>query len=144
MCVSFDSLGRESKMNEIGGNGDDLNDSNRIITAVRVRPLSATETQEKKHLIVSLGDGIGDVNILNPKFFSLNQSEKEKPLHERQFSYDFMFWSIPHLNSSRYSGQLEIYEKVGQPIIRNCLAGLNCSLFAYGEIFLHFSSSHPL
>lgn len=121
-------------MTEIGGKEeDDLHDSNRIVTAVRVRPLSATETQEKKQLIVSLGDGKGDVIILNPKFFNLNQSEKEKPLHERQFSYDFMFWSIPHLNSSRYSGQLEIYEKVGQPIIRNCLAGLNCSLFAYGK-----------
>jgi hypothetical protein len=120
-------------MNE---NGDD--DSNRIITAVRVRPFSAKETQEKKHLIVSLGDGIGDVNILNPKFFSLNQSEKERPLHERQFSYDFIFWSLPHVNSSRFSGQLEIYERVGKPIIRNCLAGLNCSLFAYGQYLVVF------
>jgi hypothetical protein len=108
-------------------------DSNRILTAVRVRPLSSAEANTGKKVILSLGNREGDVNIINPNFLNSNHSEKEKQLHERQFSYDYLFWSIPKINSSRYSGQVEIYEKVGKPIIRNCLAGLNCSLFAYGK-----------
>lgn len=119
-------------MSDSRGDQEQHDSSNRIVTAVRVRPLSLQEINDGKKLIVSLGNGEGDINILNPKFFNLNQSEKEKLLHERQFTYDYMFWSIPNIYSNRFSGQLQIYEKVGKPIIRNCIAGLNCSLFAYG------------
>jgi hypothetical protein len=122
-------------MNEIDNENGSMN-SNRILTAVRVRPLSSSEANDGKKVILSLGNGEGDVNIVNPNFLNSNQSEKEKQLHERQFSYDYLFWSIPKIHSSRFSGQIEIYDKVGKPIIRNCLAGLNCSLFAYGKSLL--------
>jgi hypothetical protein len=96
--------------------------------------MSSSELGDNRKLILSLGNGPGDVTILNPKYFqSQGQSEKEKILHERGFSYDFMFWSVSP-SDPRYFGQSEIYESVGKPIIQNCLSGLNCSLFAYGML----------
>jgi hypothetical protein len=33
---------------------------------------------------------------------------------------------------AEYSSQVDIYEKIGKPIIENALSGFNSSLFAYG------------
>ena len=130
------------------------NDNNRIITAIRVRPLSSNELLEKRNLIVSLGkNNDHDIQIINPKYLNQNEKEKErtinekdKVINERQFSYDYIFWSIRNTTSSNgtpndipFYDQLDIYVKVGKPIIVNCLNGLNCSLFAYGKVDIFFS-----
>lgn len=33
--------------------------------------------------------------------------------------------------------QFDIFELVGSPLVENCLAGFNSSIFAYGQVFYH-------
>lgn len=111
------------------------NGSNKVVTAIRIRPLSSSEISDNRKLVLSSGTRESELVILNPKFYQqMHQNEKDKVLNERLFSYDYIFWSLKNENL-RYSGQSDIYLRVGKPIIQNCLAGLNCSLFAYGEWF---------
>lgn len=109
------------------------NDSNRVIAAVRIRPRSAAEISDDRKVVVSLGQRDGDLTILNPRFYlSKAQSEEEKKLNERTFSYDYSFWSV-NKQDPEYYDQQQIYEKIGRPIVHSALEGLNCSLFAYGQ-----------
>jgi hypothetical protein len=34
--------------------------------------------------------------------------------------------------------QLDIFELIGVPLVENCLAGFNSSIFAYGQVYFHF------
>jgi hypothetical protein len=83
------------------------------------------------------------IQILNPVFFkSSTQTEKLRKLEEREFSFDYTFWSLDDASEgmseggsggvAEYSSQVDIYEKIGKPIIENALSGFNSSLFAYG------------
>ncbi|KAK2454035.1 kinesin protein KIN-12B [Trifolium repens] len=42
---------------------------------------------------------------------------------------DFTFDSVAHMDST----QLDIFELIGVPLVENCLAGFNSSIFAYGQ-----------
>ncbi|CAJ2677536.1 unnamed protein product [Trifolium pratense] len=43
--------------------------------------------------------------------------------------HDFMFDSVAHMDST----QLDMFELIGVPLVENCLAGFNSSVFAYGQ-----------
>ena len=34
--------------------------------------------------------------------------------------------------------QMDIFELVGAPVVENCLAGFNSSVFAYGQVMSNF------
>lgn len=37
--------------------------------------------------------------------------------------------------------QLDIFQLVGVPLVENCMAGFNSSVFAYGQVFFYLSST---
>ncbi len=51
--------------------------------------------------------------------------------NERIFNFDFNFYSVAP-EHPLFSGQADIYEAVGKPIVEDCLNGVNSALFAYG------------
>ena len=111
----------------------EIEDSNRVIAAVRVRPRSTGEEADNNRVIISLGKRKGHLTILNPRFYLLKaQSEEERKINERTFCYDYSFSSV-NKDDKDFSGQQAIYENIGRPIVRSALEGLNCSLFAYGQ-----------
>ena len=59
-----------------------------------------------------------------------------------QVSYHLLllFTLIPWFNylSFLYSLQDEIFQLVGAPLVENCLAGFNSSVFAYGQVIIIF------
>ena len=95
----------------------------RILTAVRVRPLSSAEIAAGAKDVVrcdeSLGIGISEIfntsRVTNERFF--------------KFDYDFYSANEEH---PLYSSQSDIFQKIGRPIVDGCLDGINCALFAYG------------
>lgn len=119
-----------------------------ILTAVRIRPLNTREVGSNSRVIVSSPGYMSQgIQILNPVFFkSSTQTEKLRKLEEREFSFDYTFWSLDDASEgmsegmseggsggvAEYSSQVDIYEKIGKPIIENALSGFNSSLFAYG------------
>ena len=111
----------------------DTEDSNRIITAVRIRPLSSEETSKGSNIVASADYHRNEIILLNPVFFkSSQQTERLRKLEERRFACDHVFWSVEETHAD-YCGQEDVYSKVGSPIVQNALAGLNCCMFAYGK-----------
>ncbi len=106
---------------------------NNVVTAVRVRPISSTESSIESNVVVSISDKIGEVILVNPVYYTSNKSEKDRELNERKFAFDYSFWSVSK-SDSRYSNQIDVYNTIGLPIVQNCLNGFNCSLFAYGTV----------
>ena len=43
-----------------------------------------------------------------------------------------------------YSLQIDIFQLVGDPLVENCLAGFNSSVFAYGQVTLKLNLLHDL
>ncbi|KAL2651860.1 hypothetical protein R1flu_019988 [Riccia fluitans] len=74
---------------------------------VRMRPLNAKEEQEEATLIVH------------------KVSTNAVALGDQQFTYD----SVAGVDAS----QQEVFNMVGLPMVENCLAGFNSSIFAYGQ-----------
>jgi len=121
--------------------GNEFGKEGGILTAVRVRPLNTREIGGNNRIVVSsTGYMSQGLRLLNPVFFkSSMQTEKLRKLEEREFSFDYTFWSTEGGHSTdvdfdtEYSFQVDIYNKIGKPIIENALAGFNSSLFAYGQ-----------
>lgn len=108
-------------------------ETERIQVAVRVRPISASEKALDSRLIVSTDTPSGEVTLLNPVFYEFkNQTEQLKKSEERKFYFDYSFSSLLDDNNRHYSNQQDIFEAIGKPMIKNCITGFNCSLFAYG------------
>ena len=104
-------------------------EDNRIITAVRIRPLSKEEKAAGRRVVAQIGSSQGDIAVVNPSFLdSSDQSAAKRDLNERVFSYDHSFQK----KENALSDQAEIYNQIGKPIVKTCLEGVNCSLFAYG------------
>lgn len=97
---------------------------NRIITAIRVRPLTPAEQNGSARLVVRhAGDrGIGISEIYSTA--SLR--------NDRFFCFDYNFWSVSR-DHAEFAGQEEVYNAVGKPIVDACMEGINCTLFAYGQ-----------
>ena len=116
-----------------GGRVASNGDSNRVITAVRIRPVSLHELEQNCHVIATTSLIDGEVNIVNPTFFdSRNPNDRLRKLEERKFVFDHSFWSVEEKHPD-YCTQEHVYNKIGKPIVQKALSGLNCSLFAYGQ-----------
>ena len=105
----------------------------RVITAVRIRPLNERELQNGCEVVVSMDqENTGDpgaLTVLDPTYFSKKAADKKQ--YERRFTYDYSFWSVsPQEN---FATQLDIFQQVGAPLIGHCMNGINCSILAYGQ-----------
>ena len=105
----------------------------RIITAVRIRPLNEKEIKTGCQTVVSIEnrpEEPGTIVIIDPTYFGKKDGSDRRP-YERQFTYDYSFWSVsPQAN---FATQLDIFQQVGAPLIEHCMNGLNCSILAYGQ-----------
>ena len=104
------------------GNGENL-DTN-IKVAVRCRPLNSKERNNGEPVCVKIFPD--QIVMTNPA----NAGE------EHSFAFDLVF--------NEDSTQIEVWNKVGQPILNKAIQGYNSTIFAYGQtgnntmsIFLH-------
>jgi kinesin family protein 14 len=98
--------------------------SGKVVTAVRVRPMTANDVANAWNIVKYADDGQG-IGLINPKY-----PTSEAP---RYFGLDYSFWSVDSSNVALFSGQEHIFSKIGVPMVESCLLGYNCSLFAYGQ-----------
>eukprot|EP00736_Rhodelphis_marinus_P014512 Rmarinus@m.30099 len=93
-----------------------------VKVAVRVRPFNQREIEAGCRNVIRMEGN--RTFIVNPH--SIDQAE------ERQFTYDYSFWSFDE-KSGDYASQQTVYDTVGLSVIENAWKGYNCSVFAYGQ-----------
>jgi hypothetical protein len=105
--------------------------ADRIITAVRVRPLSANEIKNKSCLTVDINERFEDGKLImvEPAFYQKNAADRRP--YERQFNLDHSFWSVSQQNN--FATQKDVFVKCGLPLIKHCMDGLNSTIIAYGQ-----------
>lgn len=103
-------------LSEVAGQYD------KVITAVRARPLNKNDGPNAHDIIKYFGD---------PKQ-GLGLVEQEGGA-ERNFQFDHTFWSVDRAKVEYFAGQEDVFNAIGIPILETCLKGVNCSLFAYGQ-----------
>lgn len=108
-----------------------IEEPQRVLTAVRVRPISQIETKSASRQIVTIPDPKrpeeGSILVCDPLFFNSERTTQERKFFERKFNFDFSF------QGSESPNQELIFKKLGEPIIMNTLNGVNCSILAYGQ-----------
>lgn len=127
----------------------------RVITAVRVRPISLHERQNGSQVIISMDPDVpGSITLTDPTFYSYNENaynnghafissskgskghEHKKSSYDRKFHYDHSFWSTDP-SDGHYCNQSSVYNAIGLPIVEHTLNGWNCSVLAYGQTGLY-------
>lgn len=107
-----------SKMSEL--QTQELKMENSAVTvAVRVRPFSSREKNEKACQVIFMENQ--DTLVQHPD---------TKQTHK--FTFDFSFCSINEADAS-FSSQQLIYEKLARPLLERAFDGFNTCLFAYGQ-----------
>lgn len=116
--------------------------SERVTTALRVRPLSAAES------------GTGSISVVSPSYRDPNSIGISHPSAllfkdgqvspyvqqpERMFNYDHIFWSASRFDEG-FCSQQDVFERIGLPLVESCLLGVNSSLFAYGIVDYRYHS----
>jgi kinesin family protein 11 len=87
-----------------------------VQVAVRCRPANEEERKGGQPLVISTNQ---DKRTVDVSYGS--QSKKQS----KTYSFDKVFGA--------YSTQEEVFESVVSPIVQECLAGFNCTIFAYGQ-----------
>jgi len=88
-----------------------------VKVVVRCRPLSPTEIQDGRQMIVTISASRGEITIRNPK-----ADESEAP---KSFTFDSVYdWNTK---------QETIYKETAFPIVESVLEGYNGTIFAYGQ-----------
>jgi hypothetical protein len=98
------------------------NEKGGIEVAVRVRPLSA---EELSHGIVSCCEVSLEDNsvVISKKERALSYLKSQMGI-SNEYGYDYAF--------DETVSQIEVYKRVGQPLIEKVLQGYNATIFAYG------------
>lgn len=112
-------------------------EKSRIITAVRIRPLSNNEYDQKNKIVATIARE-GQVILLHPCYYDTSQTIKDHKISRRIFQFDYSFDSLNKNESNKDGTQENIYLKIGISMIDTSMRGYNCSLFAYGKIILNF------
>eukprot|EP00039_Didymoeca_costata_P014443 m.233541 g.233541 ORF g.233541 m.233541 type:complete len:1024 (-) comp16027_c2_seq10:1147-4218(-) len=87
-----------------------------IKVALRVRPLNKKELDARSHAIVNARPEENKVDL---------QVKQGHKTDIKTYSYDHVF--------GPESSQLDVYEKVVAPCVREVMEGYNCTVFAYGQ-----------
>ena len=105
--------------------------ADRILTAVRVRPLSEKEIESSCCITVNIDEHFADgrLIIVDPAFYQKNATDRRP--YERQFNLDYSFWSASPQDN--FADQKEVFLRCGAPLVKHCMDGLNCSIIAYGQ-----------
>ncbi|XP_065056328.1 kinesin-like protein KIF16B [Rhopilema esculentum] len=104
-----------------------------VKVAVRARPLNKREIDLGAEIILSMEDK--SVKIVNKKVkhdLSLDQHVVKNPFYEKQFSFDYAYWSVSE-NDPHYTRQDQIYRDLGEDVVQSALLGYNACIFAYGQ-----------
>ncbi|XP_051550144.1 kinesin-like protein KIF14 [Myxocyprinus asiaticus] len=90
-----------------------------VTVAVRVRPFSSREKNEKARLVIFMDNH--ETLVQHP---DTKQNYK--------FTFDFSFCSIDESQAS-FASQQMVYEKLARPLLERAFEGFNTCLFAYGQ-----------
>uniref|UniRef100_A0A672PIP2 Kinesin-like protein KIF14 n=1 Tax=Sinocyclocheilus grahami TaxID=75366 RepID=A0A672PIP2_SINGR len=90
-----------------------------VTVAVRVRPFSSREKNEKARQVIFMNDHETVVQHPDTK-------------QSYTFTFDFSFCSINESDAS-FASQQVVYEKLARPLLERAFEGFNTCLFAYGQ-----------
>ncbi|XP_077082754.1 kinesin-like protein KIF14 isoform X1 [Siphateles boraxobius] len=90
-----------------------------VTVAVRVRPFSSREKNEKARQVIFMDSQ--ETVVQHP------DTKQNYP-----FSFDFSFCSINESDAS-FASQQMVYEKLARPLLERAFEGFNACLFAYGQ-----------
>lgn len=90
-----------------------------VQVAVRCRPINAEERKSSQPTVISCSPESKSVQIAS------GPAGKKTT---KSFTFDKVF--------GMYSTQEEVFETFVRPIVDECLAGFNCTVFAYGQVRL--------
>ena len=120
------------RRSSLASSGDSEN-ADRIITAVRVRPVSDSESNNNCRVIMIPAANEPGMCIVDPSFYQSNKKESERKIYERHFRYDHFFWSANKVGTVMVATQENVFSACGKPLVGHCVAGFNCAILAYGQ-----------
>eukprot|EP00038_Savillea_parva_P008289 m.175984 g.175984 ORF g.175984 m.175984 type:complete len:966 (+) comp14087_c0_seq1:281-3178(+) len=108
-------------------------DTDKIVVAVRVRPMNDREHREEKKKLVVRMDG-QRTDLLGEKSASTKRSlmDRSTGREDKSFTYDYSFWSA-NQSDQNYVGQAHVYNALGKHLLDNAFKGFNNCIFAYGQ-----------
>lgn len=103
-----------------------------VKVAVRVRPFNSREKDRGAKLVIEM---IGAMTQI---------TDPENPGNPpKEFSFDYSYWSHDGFQedetgylrpaADKYADQRKVFDDLGGGVLKNAIAGFNCSLFAYGQ-----------
>ncbi|CAH1792279.1 unnamed protein product, partial [Owenia fusiformis] len=101
-----------------------------IKVAVRVRPLTKREKENKSRIIVKInGDTLSIQNVkLDGQLAEYGDSRERVKL----FTFDYAYWSVSPTDS-HYVSQPQIFQDLGTEVLEAAFEGYNACVFAYGQ-----------
>ena len=114
---------------------NDAHDGNdKIVTVVRVRPMSDSELLHHCKVVMIPDYGEPGMCIIDPVYFGTDKRESDRKAYERHFHYDHFFWSANKAdNGVEVATQEEVFNACAKPLVGHCITGFNCAIFAYGQ-----------
>eukprot|EP00040_Diaphanoeca_grandis_P003752 m.25773 g.25773 ORF g.25773 m.25773 type:complete len:967 (+) comp15168_c0_seq1:182-3082(+) len=105
--------------------------TDKIVVAVRVRPLNGREKAYGNHMGASIVrmDGKRTDLLGDPK---ASGSDRAKQKSDRSFTYDYSFCSLRSTDKN-YAEQEYVYKSIGVGLLDNAFNGFNACIFAYGQ-----------
>eukprot|EP01062_Namystynia_karyoxenos_P057820 TRINITY_DN489_c1_g2_i1.p1 TRINITY_DN489_c1_g2~~TRINITY_DN489_c1_g2_i1.p1 ORF type:complete len:925 (+),score=285.14 TRINITY_DN489_c1_g2_i1:76-2850(+) len=95
--------------------GEDIDASQRVMVAVRIRPHNQADGDVRDRAVRRAEDRKASI-VADPV------THGNRP---RSFAYDFVFDDA--------HDQAAVFEQVGKSFLEDCFAGYNCTIFAYGQ-----------
>ena len=127
-------LSRRNSTLQTDDNGDNVEEVEKIITAVRVRPVSDSEHASNCQVVMVPDPKEPGMCIIDPVFFSAaNKDSSNRKAYEREFRCDYFFWSANKLHDVEFATQQKVFESCAKPLVGHCIAGFNCAILAYGQ-----------
>ncbi|XP_027730970.1 kinesin-like protein KIF13A isoform X5 [Vombatus ursinus] len=99
----------------------------KVKVAVRVRPMNRRELELNTKCVVEME---GNQTVLHPPPSNTKQGERKPP---KVFAFDYCFWSMDELNTTKYAGQEVVFKCLGEGILEKAFQGYNACIFAYGQ-----------
>eukprot|EP00039_Didymoeca_costata_P010377 m.139667 g.139667 ORF g.139667 m.139667 type:complete len:1667 (+) comp14805_c0_seq1:372-5372(+) len=94
----------------------------KVIVAVRVRPVNKRESVRF--------NGATCIKMIGPKTIITDTKQRRK--HEKEFTYDYSFWSA-NPSDSHFCDQDHVFRELGSGVLRNVFDGYNACVLAYGQ-----------
>lgn len=112
--------------NKILNNNSNSTELASIKVCVRVRPFNDREKKLESQNIIEINKNA--TTIIHPSTLHLPSDQQ----HKQTYYYDHSFWSFNN-ETQKSITQQDIYQTIGQPIIKNLFDGYNSCIMAYGQ-----------